>query len=143
MSKVRETGGGDRLEVEAGGVLTIETGGALRGEAGATVDLPKAWWPVASTAYTLSESDAGRILRTSNGSAVTITVPPHSSVPFQPGTQISIAQFGAGQVTIAAGGGVTIRTPETLKLAKQYAQATLEASNTADEWILSGYLEAA
>ena len=94
------------------------------------------------TTYTLVITDAGKLVTCDNASAVTLTVPPNASEAFATGTQILIAQKGAGQVTIAAGTGVTIRTPETLLLRKQYAQAALVKIGE-DEWLLDGNLEAA
>lgn len=94
------------------------------------------------TAYTLALTDAGLSVEMNNAAANTLTVPPNSSVAFPVGTQILITQYGAGQTTIAAGAGVTIRQADTkLKLAKQYAQATLVKRAT-DEWVLSGNLVA-
>lgn len=94
------------------------------------------------TTYTLVLSDAGKRVTLTNASAVTLTVPPNSSVAFPVGTRIIVAQRGAGQVTVAAGAGVTINTAETLKLADQYAYAELFKHAT-DEWDLVGRLEAA
>lgn len=94
------------------------------------------------TAYTLALTDAGICVEMNNASANTLTVPPNSSVAFPVGTQILITQYGAGQTTIAAGAGVTIRQADAkLKLAKQYAQASLVKRAT-DEWVLSGNLVA-
>lgn len=94
------------------------------------------------TTYTLVLTDAGKLVTLSNASAITMTVPPNSSVAFPIGTQVILSQLGAGQVTVAAGAGVTIRTPETLLLADQYSTAALIKIGT-DEWIISGRLEAA
>jgi hypothetical protein len=95
-----------------------------------------------NTARTLALDDAGAYVRMDNGAANTVTVPPDSSVAFAVGTQITVRQAGAGQTTIAAGTGVTINTPETLKLKGQHASATLIKVAT-DEWDLTGDLEAA
>lgn len=94
------------------------------------------------TSYTLVLSDAFKLVAMNNSSPNTLTVPPNSSVAFPIGTRIDISQDGAGQTTVAAGAGVTIRTPETMKLRKQWAKATLikRATNT---WDLEGNLEAA
>ncbi len=94
------------------------------------------------TAYTLVLADAFKLVAMNNAAANTLTVPPNSDVAFPLGTRIDLSQDGAGQTTIAAGSGVTIRTPETLKLRKQWGKATLikRATNT---WDLEGNLEAA
>ena len=91
---------------------------------------------------TLVIGHAFKHLRVSHGSATTLTVPANSSVAFAIGTQIDLEQQGAGQLTVAAAGGVTIRTAETLKLRKQYSTASLKKLAT-DEWILAGDLELA
>ena len=94
-----------------------------------------------TASYTLVLADAARAVEMNNASALDLTVPPNTDVAFPIGTQIVISQIGAGQVTVVAGSGVTIRTAETLKLAKQYAGATLYKRAT-DEWVLWGNLEA-
>lgn len=94
------------------------------------------------TAYTLVLADSFKLVTMANGAANTLTVPPNSAVAFPVGARIDLGQDGAGQTTIAAGSGVTIRTPETLKLRKQWGKATLikRATNT---WDIEGNLEAA
>ena len=57
------------------------------------------------TTYTLVASDSGKLVTTSNASAITLTVPP--SV-FAAGEQINVQSIGAGLTTLAAGSGVTI-----------------------------------
>ena len=94
------------------------------------------------TTYTLVLADAGKLVTLNNGSAITMTVPPNSSVAFPIGTRIALLQLGAGQVTVAQGSGVTVNTAETLKLNDQYAAAELLKTAT-DTWVLFGRLEAA
>lgn len=142
-AKISRRPDGDHLDVESGGVVTLKSGSALRGVQGAKIEIPVQWRTVAGTSYTLSEIDTGQWLGTTSGSAVSITVPPAASVPFEPGTQIGIAQLGAGQVTIVQGVGVTVLTPETLLLSKQSATAVLTLTLTPNVWLLAGYLEAA
>jgi hypothetical protein len=90
------------------------------------------------TTYTLVLADAHKLVTQSNASGVTTTVPPNSSVAFEIGDQVNLLQLGAGQVTVAAGSGVTIRSQGSkLKLNGQYATATLVKIGT-DEWVLLG-----
>lgn len=91
------------------------------------------------TSYTFVLSDAGKYVRFSNTGAISVTVPPNSSVAFNVGTQISIRQVSTGQVTVVAGTGVTINSPETLKLRKQGSSATLVKVDT-NTWDLMGDL---
>lgn len=92
--------------------------------------------------YTLALTDAYKLVTINASGAKNLTVPPNSSVAFPVGTRIDIGQDGAGQVTVVAGSGVTVRTPETLKLRKQWAKATLIKRST-DTWDIEGNLEAA
>ena len=90
------------------------------------------------TTYTLVLADAGKFVTQSNASGITTTVPPNSSVAFPIGTQVNLLQLGAGQVTVAAGAGVTVRSQGSkLKLSGQYATATCVKIAT-DEWVLLG-----
>jgi hypothetical protein len=76
-----------------------------------------------TASYTLVLSDADKLVEMNVGSANNLTVP--ASV-FSAGTQILLAQYGAGQTTIVAGAGVTIRSNGAkLKLNVQYSGATL------------------
>lgn len=73
-------------------------------------------------------------------SANNLTVPTNASVAFPIGTRIKIAQYGAGQTSIVASGGVTLRSSgNKLKVAAQYDVVTLEKVG-ADEWYLYGNL---
>lgn len=57
------------------------------------------------TTYTLVIADLGKLVTTSNASAVTVTIPP--SV-FSAGNQINVQSIGVGLTSFAAGAGVTI-----------------------------------
>jgi hypothetical protein len=91
-----------------------------------------------TASYTLVLTDAGKLVEMNVGSANNLTVPPNSSVAFATGTQILISQYGAGQTTIVAGSGVTVRSDSgKLKINVQYGGATLVKIAT-DEWYLFG-----
>ena len=94
------------------------------------------------TSYTFALTDANNTFVTlSNASANTATIPPNSSVAYPVGTVLNVAQTGAGQVTFAAGSGVTIvsngATAAAPKLRVQYsgAGAIQTAANT---WLVLG-----
>jgi hypothetical protein len=90
------------------------------------------------TTYTFVLTDAGKICEFANSSAVTVTIPPNSSVAFPVGTQIEVVQSGAGKLTLAEGSGVTIKSVGSQKsLAAQEAGATLYQRAT-DVWWLGG-----
>ncbi len=99
---------------------------------------------ITDAAYTLIASDGtnNTVLRCNSASAQTITIPPEANVNFAIGTVIAIEQYGVGQVTIAAGVGVTINSKSTLKLSDQYTTLSVRKV-AADEWLLIGDMEAA
>ncbi len=78
------------------------------------------------TTYTLVSGDALGFVTCSNAGAITVTVPP--SV-FSAGQQINVQQIGVGQVTFAAGAGVTITstgaTAAAPKISSRYGAATI------------------
>lgn len=89
-----------------------------------------------ANAYTLVLGDQGDILLASNGAtAGTINIPTNGSVAFPTGTQITIIQTGAGQLTIQA------TTPATTTIASTGATATapkLRAQNSSATLIKTG-----
>jgi hypothetical protein len=92
------------------------------------------------TSYTFVLTDAGNACEFTNASAITVTVPPNSSVAFPVGTQIDVMQGGAGKVTFAQGAGVTIKSFSSNKsLAGQEVGGTLLKMAT-DTWRLMGNL---
>jgi hypothetical protein len=94
------------------------------------------------TTYTAVLSDDGKLVTCDNAAAIALTIPPNSSVAFGIGTQINIMQLGAGQVTITAGAGVTLRSAGTkVKTNGQYSVATCVKIAT-DTWVLVGNLAA-
>ena len=92
--------------------------------------------------YTAVLTDDGKLVTMSNASANTFTVPPNSSVAFGIGTQLNVAQLGAGATTLVAGAGVTINSAGTkLTLDAQYAVATVVKTDT-NTWFAVGNLKA-
>ena len=57
------------------------------------------------TTYTLVAADSGKLVTTSNASAVVVTIPPSF---FAAGEQINVQSIGAGLTSFVAGAGVTI-----------------------------------
>jgi hypothetical protein len=88
--------------------------------------------------YILDPTDASRLVEMNLAGANTLTIPTNLVVPFPIGTQILIAQYGAGQTTVTAAGGVTLRSSGgKTKIAAQYGMATLIKRGT-NEWYLAG-----
>ena len=93
------------------------------------------------TTYTTVLTDRSKLVTLDNASAVTVTIPPNSSVAYPTGTKIDLLAKGAGQVTVAAGAGVTVNSAQTLKLRAQWSAASVVKLAT-DTWVLVGDLEA-
>ena len=85
------------------------------------------------TSYTLALTDAGKDVRCTNAAAVTLTVPPNSSVAFTVGSVVLFSQGGAGAVTATAGSGVTLRSPNGAATTALYDIRGLEKTDT-DTW---------
>jgi ferric-dicitrate binding protein FerR (iron transport regulator) len=103
----------------AGQVLTAAQMNTLQATAGWNLDTNTQ----TGTTYTLVIGDVGEYVTLNNASAITLTVP---DAIFSAGDTVNIVQLGAGQVTIAAGAGVTVNSEGAkLKLSGQYAAATI------------------
>lgn len=76
----------------------------------------------ANTSYTVLSTDMGKIIECTNASATTITVPANTLTAK---SSFGILQYGAGQVTVAAGAGLTLRTPLTAKSRATYSMLTV------------------
>lgn len=60
------------------------------------------------TSYTLALTDGGKLVTFSNAAAIALTVPTFASVAFPKGVRIKLTNKGAGTVTVAGAGGVTL-----------------------------------
>jgi len=90
------------------------------------------------TSYTLVIGDIDKLITLSNTSAITLTIPPESSVNFPVGTVIDICQLNTGQVTVSPGSGVTINSADSRnKLRVRYSSGSIVKSGT-NTWILIG-----
>jgi len=91
-----------------------------------------------SSSKTLELTDANKLLKAT--AAVTITIPADSSINFPINTEIAIAKYGSGNVTIAES-GVTLNSSGANPLTTQFTIATLKKI-AANEWLLVGPVEA-
>ena len=79
-------------------------------------------WSDKSANYSIVAADLGTTIR-STSTAITITI---DDVLTQQGDRIDFIQAGAGQITFAAGSGVTLSSADSkLLTAKQYAGASV------------------
>jgi hypothetical protein len=79
-------------------------------------------WSDKSANYSIVANDLGTTIR-STSTAITITI---NNVLTQQGDRIDFIQAGTGQITFAAGAGVTLSSADAkLKTAKQFAAASV------------------
>jgi hypothetical protein len=148
---VSDADGDTKIQVEEGSdddTIRFDVGGteiATLGDYGlyinARVVSVDAFQTQTGTTYTPVIGDRGFIITMNNGSAQTVTIPPNSSVAFAIGNKFQVIGLGAGEVTMAAGSGVTLRATPGLKLRAQYSSVMCIKIAT-DEWVLVGDLEA-
>lgn len=93
-----------------------------------------------SASYTLVMADAGKVVRANSGSALTYTIPPHSSVAYPVGTTVTFRNAGAGALTITPGSGVTLLQAGSGTSAsvtvQQYGFVTA-LQEASDAWVLT------
>lgn len=94
-----------------------------------------------TTTYTLAIGDRNEFMVCDSTTNFVITIPLNSSVAFETGTEIAFMQANTGSVTIQGTGGVTLRTSQTAKTAKQYAVIAIKKIAT-DTWVCVGERQA-
>lgn len=106
---------------------------------GTPVDLPLIFInEQTGTSYTLVLADKSKLVDCANASAITLTVPPNSSVAFPTGSKIAVRQSGAGAITLTPGSGVTLQSQDSaLTTNGQYAMCVLIKVDT-DTWAVEG-----
>lgn len=94
-----------------------------------------------NTSYTFVLSDSGKTINHTAAGAHTWTIPASSSVAFPIGTVINLRNSGAGAVTIAASGGVTLNKAGSSstgsRTLSQYGAAGIVKEDT-DTWYITG-----
>jgi len=94
---------------------------------------------VKSDNYTLVLADAGKLIRCTKVTAMTILIPTNAAQAYSIGQRVDIMQYAAGQVTVSGDTGVTLRFTPTNKLRTTYSTASIIKIGT-DEWVLAGDL---
>jgi hypothetical protein len=125
---------------------TGATGPSVTGPAGETGPTgPQGTWDTAQTisvqadTYTLVLADAGKLIRCTKGTAMSIIITTNDAEAYSVGQRVDIMQYGAGQVTISGDTGVTLRFTPTNKLRATYSSASIIKIGT-NEWVLAGDL---
>jgi hypothetical protein len=91
-----------------------------------------------ASAYTILATDENSFIRSTSATAVTMTIANVLGI----GESVQYIQFGAGQITFAAGAGVTLRSVDNkLKTNKQYSVAAITCV-ASGEYLVTGDLVA-
>jgi hypothetical protein len=142
---IRLRGGTDRTFVQFDSVdllwvnQTSEWIEVGRSESGAGVGNGRPVTTNAATSITITSTDTGKVIETTAGTAVAVTLAATAAV----GTQLTVTQYGAGQITFAPTGSGTLRNRSShTKSAGQYAVVTLyvraNSGGSAAEWVMDG-----
>ena len=113
-------------------VTTVGTDPLTYAQFGTTVQIPQT--TQSGTSYTLALTDAETLVRFTNASTATVTIPTNASVAFPVGTVINLFPEGAGGIILAAAGGVTIDNNTT---ASQNQEISLR-QDAANVWVVAG-----
>ncbi len=126
-------------EVAPGSKVTFEEGSELIMESIPLSGFCAVIKTITATTYILLEADAGKVLRFTSGSAITVSLPGDLSV----GWSAALLQRGAGQITLDTIGSATLLHEEDhTKTAQQHASVGLlvqaNSNGTSAEYHLSG-----
>lgn len=90
--------------------------------------------------HILTTSDYGSFIEMDKASAITLTINSMTTMSSTSGASFLVCQKGVGQVTIAAGAGVTLTNASTLKTRAQYSVLGVQAVAT-NVWRVFGDME--
>jgi hypothetical protein len=140
--RINDSTGTQKFAVAVDGTLTFQDGSTQT--TAATYDPNLVINTQTGTTYTVVAGDAQKLITLSNASAITLTIASNATQALPVGTQVTVSQFGAGQVTIVGASSpaaVTIRsigaTSTQPKTRAQYSTATLIQTST-DNWLVVG-----
>ena len=135
-------GDGSATELEISQDLSPQLGAALDTQGYAitgnyATDSRRAILIESGTNRTLSSTDSGDFLITTSSSPTTLVIPESATADFTLGTEIEIAQKGAGAVTVSAATNVTLNASATgaVTVPNQWGGASLKKID-ANEWLL-------
>lgn len=135
------TGGTDNAVLRADGTggATVQSSGVMIDDNDAIAGYKANRNEQTGTTYTLVAADTGKVVELTNAGAITLTVPNSLAEGFS----CTILQGGAGQVTVAAGSGATMRNRQShTKLAGQWAVGVIHvrdnSGGSAAEFVLGG-----
>lgn len=140
--RINDSTGTQKFAVAVDGTLTFQDG--TQQTTAATYDPNLVVNTQTGTTYTVTAGDAQKLITLSNAAAITLTIASNATQALPVGTQVTVSQFGAGQVTIVGASSpnpVTIRSTGATSTSPvtraQYSTATLIQTST-DNWLVVG-----
>jgi hypothetical protein len=140
--RVNDSTGVQKFAIGVNGTLTFADG--TNQTTAATFDPNIVINTQSGTTYNLVAGDAQKLVTLSNAATITLTIDSNTVANLPTGTQITVAQYGVGQVTIKGASSpspVTIvstgANPAEPKLRTKYSTATLLQTST-DNWLCIG-----
>lgn len=98
--------------------------------------------PVQKTSsYTFVLSDADKFFYMNSATAYTFTIPLNSAVAYPVGTELHMARYGTGEVTVGYTAGVTIVSEGSKKRINVQYQVVTAKKIATDTWLLFGALK--
>lgn len=140
--RINNSAGTQKFAVSVDGTLTFPDGSTQ--VSAATFDPNIVVNAQTGTTYTIIPSDAQKLVTLDNANPITLTIASNATQAMPIGTQVTIAQYGAGTVTVqgavspspvtVVSTGATAAEPATRV---QYSTATLIQTST-DNWLVVG-----
>ena len=140
--RVNDSSGVQKFAIAVDGTITFQDGSTQT--TAATYDPNITVNTQTGTTYTFVTGDAQKLVTLSNASAITATIASNATQALPVGTQISISQFGVGQVTVV---GASSPNPVTIvstgatsaqpKTRARYSTVSLIQTST-DNWLVVG-----
>ena len=87
--------------------------------------------------YTITESDAGKVITVDSSSASTITVPTNAQLELSKGFKFDVVRLGSGTVLINSDGTILSKNPNGAYIDAQYGRVTVIKLDT-NTWVVSG-----
>jgi hypothetical protein len=142
LLKLNDSTGTQKFAVSPDGTITFQDGTTQT--TAATYDPNIIINPQTGTSYTVVAGDAQKLVTLTNSSPITVTIASNATQALPIGTQVTLSQYGTGQVTVVGASSpnpVTIvstaSTANQPKSRVRYSTMTLIQTST-DNWLVVG-----
>ena len=91
-----------------------------------------------TSSFTVTRKHLNAVVECDSSSAITVIIPPASTLPTTVQDEVTVVQWGTGETSIAGGTGVTTNNANGLKCNKQYSAIFSKRMNTTNQWVVGG-----